>query len=259
MFELTREVRLVLPLGADEFASSTINGHAGYPGGDSLACFVTVQATLAGEPDPTTGYLINIKDVDRAIRGQGFEFLRDSMRKNRTAAAEVARGMFDLLAAPWPNMSGLRLGLSPYTSVSIEKAEHPMVRLSRKFEFSAAHRLHNPDLTPQANVDLFGKCNNPHGHGHNYELEVTIAGKSPSTSLIPIDKLDQIVFAQVIQKFDHKFLNIETPEFSTLNPTVENIAATIHHLLKAKLAEAGATLAAVTVWETPKTSCRYSE
>lgn len=133
-----------------------------------------------------------------------------------------------------------------------------MVRFSQKFEFSAAHRLHNPALGPAENAALFGKCNNPHGHGHNYELEVTLRGPPDAGGqLMPVHILEEIVMSSVIQKFDHKFLNVEVPEFAQLNPTVENIAKTIYDLLRPRLRQAQAELASVTVWETPKTWCEY--
>ena len=133
-----------------------------------------------------------------------------------------------------------------------------MVRLSQKFEFSASHRLHNPALADTANSQTYGKCNNPHGHGHNYELQVTVAGVPDSSGvIINVPDFERLVNDVIIRKFDHKNLNVELPEFKDIIPTVENIAMTIYGLLKPAL---GATkLASVTVWETPKTWCEYSE
>jgi 6-pyruvoyltetrahydropterin/6-carboxytetrahydropterin synthase len=134
-----------------------------------------------------------------------------------------------------------------------------MVRYSQKFEFSAAHRLHNPDLSDEENRRLFGKCNNPHGHGHNYELQVTVKGTPPDHSaLIAIDDFERIVAETVIDRFDHKNLNAQVPEFAELIPSVENIAMVIYRLLRPQFA-GKALLASVTVWETPKTWCEYSE
>ncbi len=135
-----------------------------------------------------------------------------------------------------------------------------MVRLSQKFEFSATHRLHNPALSSEENRQTFGKCNNPHGHGHNYELQVTLRGKPDASGiLIDIPDFETIVANAVIDRFDHKNLNIELPEFRELIPTVENIARVIYRLLKPRFDGAGAALASVTVWETPKTWCEYSD
>ena len=135
-----------------------------------------------------------------------------------------------------------------------------MVRLSQKFEFSATHRLHNPAISETENRRVFGKCNNPHGHGHNYELQVTLRGKPDVNGvLIEIPAFERIVAGTVIDRFDHKNLNLELPEFKELVPTVENIAMTIYRLLKPRFEGERATLASVTVWETPKTWCEYSE
>ena len=133
-----------------------------------------------------------------------------------------------------------------------------MVHLSQKFEFSASHRLHNPALPDATNADTYGKCNNPHGHGHNYELQVTVAGVPDSSGMIiNVPDFERLVNDTVIRKFDHKNLNVELPEFKDVIPTVENIAMTIYRLLKPALGKA--KLASVTVWETPKTWCEYSE
>ena len=135
-----------------------------------------------------------------------------------------------------------------------------MVRLSQRFEFSATHRLHNPSLSDEENRRLFGKCNNPHGHGHNYELEVTLSGRPDASGLLAdLPAFERIVATTIIDRFDHKNLNIELPEFRELIPTVENISMTIYRLLKPKFDRTGAKLAAVTLWETPKTWCEYSE
>jgi len=135
-----------------------------------------------------------------------------------------------------------------------------MVRLSQKFEFSASHRLHNPALSDEENRRHFGKCNNPHGHGHNYVLQVTLAGLPDCNGfIVDIPRFEEIVAATVIEPLDHRYLNLEIPEFSDLIPTVENIAMVIYRMLKPKLEAIGAKLAGVTLWETTKTWCEYME
>src|SRR5262249_17554479 len=137
----------------------------------------------------------------------------------------------------------------------------PMIRLSQKFELSASHRLHSAALSDDENRRTFGKCNNPHGHGHNYELQVTITGAPAEDRgvLINVPAFERTVKEVVIDPFDHKNLNVEVPQFRELIPTVENIAMTIYRMLKPKLKSDHASLASVTVWETPKTWCEYSE
>jgi 6-pyruvoyltetrahydropterin/6-carboxytetrahydropterin synthase len=159
-----------------------------------------------------------------------------------------------------PTLEALELRLSPFLAYSALRSELHMVRLSQKFEFSATHRLHNPALSDDENSRTYGKCNNPHGHGHNYEVQVTLAGTPGKTGLlIDVPAFERIVATTVINRFDHKNLNVELPEFRDVIPSVENIAATIFRLLKLPIGDAGAKLASVTVWETPKTWCEYSE
>ena len=135
-----------------------------------------------------------------------------------------------------------------------------MIRLSQMFEFSAAHRLHNPSLDDESNRRMFGKCNNPHGHGHNYQVQVTLKGEVDDNGLlIDLPEFERIVAQTLIQRFDHKHLNLECEEFRSLIPSVENIARVSYELLKPRFSDHRAKLASVTVWETPKTWCQYGE
>jgi 6-pyruvoyltetrahydropterin/6-carboxytetrahydropterin synthase len=128
------------------------------------------------------------------------------------------------------------------------------------FEFSASHRLHNPALSEEENRRTFGKCNNPYGHGHNYQLQVTLAGVADGNGLlVDVPAFERIVKEAVVDRFDHKNLNVEVGEFEGVIPSVENIARVIYGLLKGRFGAQGVKLASVTVWETPKTWCEYSE
>ena len=111
------------------------------------------------------------------------------------------------------------------------------VAVFRKEHFNAAHRLHNPAWSEERNNEVFGLCNNPHFHGHNYELIVKVAGHpDPETGyLIDMKHLSDMVKEEVIKRFDHKNLNLDTVEFANLNPTAENIARVIYDLLRLKL------------------------
>ena len=108
------------------------------------------------------------------------------------------------------------------------------VAVFRKEHFNAAHRLHNPLLSNEENEQLFGKCNNKHYHGHNYELIVQVTGlPDPKTGyVIDMKVLSDIIKEKVLDRFDHKNLNLDTKEFASLNPTAENIAIVIHDLLR---------------------------
>ncbi len=112
-----------------------------------------------------------------------------------------------------------------------------IVSVFRKAHFNAAHRLHNPSLSEQENKKLFGLCNNPNFHGHNYALEVKVTGEiDPVTGYVIDTKiLKDIIQKEVHDRFDHRNLNIDTEEFKNLNPTAENIAVVIWNLIKPHL------------------------
>jgi 6-pyruvoyltetrahydropterin/6-carboxytetrahydropterin synthase len=103
--------------------------------------------------------------------------------------------------------------------------------------FNAAHRLHNNNWSDEKNKKIFGKCNNPHYHGHNYDLEVKIIGYCDSETGYVIDTkiLSDLIEDKILKRFDHKNLNLDTEEFKNLNPTAENIARVIYDLLKPEL------------------------
>ncbi len=109
-----------------------------------------------------------------------------------------------------------------------------MLSLTRRYHFSASHRLHSPLLSASENAAVFGKCNNPHGHGHNYVLSVTAAGEVDERTglLVRIKDLDRLVDEKVLHLFAHHDINRDVPEFSGLIPTTENIALIIAGLLQ---------------------------
>ena len=125
-----------------------------------------------------------------------------------------------------------------------------MVYLTRKAEFSASHVYHNPELSPEENRRVFGKCNNPHGHGHNYMLEVTVKGEVDQTSgfVVDLKQLKEVMHREVLDAMDHRFLNKEVSEFLHQIPTTENIAIVVWNRLVTKLKNA--TLHRVRVYET---------
>ena len=123
--------------------------------------------------------------------------------------------------------------------------------------FNAAHRLFNNEWSDENNEDVFGKCNNPYYHGHNYELEIKVIGKiNPLTGfVVDVKELKRIVNDKVITPFDHRNLNVEVPDFQSLNPTVENIAKVIYDKI---LPELGGELELkITLYETPRNYAEY--
>ena len=109
------------------------------------------------------------------------------------------------------------------------------IRVFRKAHFNAAHRLFNPNWSDEKNQEVFGKCNNPNYHGHNYDLEVSVRGEiDPETGyVIDLSVLKDLIKEHVENRYDHKNLNLDTEDFKNLNPTAENIAAVIWKRLRA--------------------------
>lgn len=131
------------------------------------------------------------------------------------------------------------------------------VAVFRKEHFNAAHRLHNPAWDHAKNEEVFGKCNNPNFHGHNYELTVKVTGvPDPETGyVIDLKFLSDLIEEKVIERFDHKNLNLDTDDFKTLNPTAENIVIVIHDLLRPHINEENDLQ--VRLYETPRNFVEY--
>jgi 6-pyruvoyltetrahydropterin/6-carboxytetrahydropterin synthase len=268
MVRLTREVRFGIDLAAGATADRDVadggNGFAGRPTLTGFGAFLLLRVTVEGEPDPQSGYLLNIKEIDDVVRKRAVPAFREAVLHDRSTSPE--RLVFQCAAElreSWSpvRLRALELCLTPFLSFTWTVSEPDMIRLSQKFEFSAAHRLHNPSFSHEENLATFGKCNNPHGHGHNYELQVTVAGipDAKTGRLIAVDELERLVDEHVIGVFDHKHLNLEVPEFLTLNPSVENIAKVIYERLAPALNRTPSKLEKVIVWETPKTWAEYGE
>jgi 6-pyruvoyltetrahydropterin/6-carboxytetrahydropterin synthase len=132
------------------------------------------------------------------------------------------------------------------------------ITVYRKAHFNAAHRLFRKDWSDQKNEAVFGKCNNPNYHGHNYELIVGLSGEIDQETgyLIDLKILKDLIFEEVEKPFDHKNLNLDVPEFKELNPTVENIAVVIWNKLRKELEDKYKIT--VTLYETPRNFVTYT-
>ena len=132
------------------------------------------------------------------------------------------------------------------------------VTVSRRAHFNAAHRLYRPNWSDEKNEAIFGKCNNPHYHGHNYELIVSVTGEvDPETGyVVDVKILKDFIKSEIEDNLDHKNLNLEVPEFKHKNPTAENIVIFIYNKLKVVL-EDDLDLE-VTLYETPRNFVSYS-
>ncbi len=131
------------------------------------------------------------------------------------------------------------------------------VSVYRKEHFCAAHRLNNPSWSEEKNYAVFGKCNNPNYHGHNYEMDVKVTGEPAADTgfVIDLKYLSDLIKETVIDKLDHKNFNLDIPEFSNLNPTAENIAIVIYDILRSKIDDK--LDMQIRLYETPRNFVEY--
>jgi len=220
---------------------------------------------VQGNPDPRTGYLVDIKRIDMAVRRSIGSAIERSGRLDPAVApmgplAELIRILTSDLGSA---LVWVRWRLGPYHAIQMGRDDPSTVLLRQRFEFAAAHRLHVPDLSDEENRRIFGKCNNPNGHGHNYVIEpcVAVSVDPGGGTTLPLDTIERITNEHVIERFDHKHLNLDTEQFGPggVNPSVENIARVCYDLLEGPIRTlgAGVRLRSVTVWETDRTSCTY--
>lgn len=229
-----------------------------------------LKVTLGGQVDARTGMVINIKELDRMLKEIGTEFDHKFINLDHPAflervpttenlASYIHQRLEEKLRAESAShrLTRVRLYEEPtlWAEVVCEKGA-PMITFTKTFGFSAAHRLHSKELSDEENLAIFGKCNNRNGHGHNYELEVTVKGTiDPQTGMImDLGELMQTVQEKILERFDHKHLNEDTADFRTLNPTGENIVRVIWTLLEPHL---GGQLVRIGLWETPKNFFEY--
>lgn len=261
MFTLTREVRFAINAGDDpQLWQKPTNTYGGYPSVVGMGLPLTVRVTVAGSLDPQSAYLMNIKTIDAAV----LEQLPALSRRCQSPGAnpgQLIQLLHQALYLKWPErLRRVELRSTPTLGHSIDSTEPTMMKLSQRFEFSASHRLHNPSLDDAQNAETYGKCNNVAGHGHNYEVQVTLRGTpGPDGVLMHLPTLEHAVARHAIDLLDHKHLNTEVDAFAGTIPSVENIAKVIYTWLKPVLKTDSASLASVTVWETQKTWCEYTE
>jgi len=268
--ELARTVRFCVSLASRDALhapNGSRNTFAASPAMKGLGAFYELTVRCAGVPDPQTGYLISVSTIDQAVRSHAVPRIAAAVVQNPDMEpAELLPEIINALRErlPGPRLVSVEWRLTPFYAVTMDEALPGRVLLTDRFEFAAAHRLHAPELSDEENQRCFGRCNNPSGHGHNYQVEVAVSlaltspGTPQTTPRFSLVELEAIVMDRVIQRFDHKHLNLDTEEFRSLNPTVEHLAVTCYRLLEGPMADAGARLERVTIWETEKTSCSFS-
>jgi 6-pyruvoyltetrahydropterin/6-carboxytetrahydropterin synthase len=215
-----------------------------------------VEATVSGQVNPRTGMVVNIKQVKSVLKEVLSHFDHQDLNGDHPAFANtaptserVAMLMFDTLASRIDDGRLERLRLFETDDVFFE-IYHPDSRLNqpaprgamlitRRYTFSAAHRLHAPSLSEAENAALFLDCNNPNGHGHNYQLEVTVNGQLDSDTGLATDHhaLDDAINKAVVSRYHYRHLNDDLPEFADLVTTSENIIRVIWQRLTEALGE----------------------
>jgi 6-pyruvoyltetrahydropterin/6-carboxytetrahydropterin synthase len=264
MVRLTRTVRVTIDQSGVGDAPPRVNA-GGTPTMAGLGRSYEFDVECRGEPDGASGYLVDIKVIDRAVRESIGPLLARACAGNSGAdPAQLIRDWGGALGAALPGLQRLRWRLTPWYSVETNMNRRDEVVIRQQFEFAAAHRLHVAGLSDEENRRLFGKCNNPAGHGHNYRLEPAVAvraeaGRPPRFCLTDLERETMRV---IVDRFDHTHLNQDTREFGAggVNPSVENIARVCFELLGPAIeraSEGSAVLRQVVVWETDRTSAAY--
>ncbi len=263
MHKLIRQVRFSInPFLAEKCEG--FNSYASKPAGEGLAIFLELSVEIAGEVEPATGFVVNVADIDKNVREFAIPVFAGQIRQDFSRAKHIGLSILaELLKTAWniladkfgtAQLSKLSLKLNPFRKMAIDLKDPEMIYFSEKFEFAAMHKLWNDDFSEQQNLEVFGKCANPAGHGHNYIVEVTI--KTPTgKDGFHICDFEKIVDNELIQFLDHKNLNADVSHFSKTIPTVENITVFAWNKLQGKFPQA--VLHCVTVWETDKTYCSY--
>lgn len=219
---------------------------------------VVLTVYYNGSVPEKNGMVVNISDIKpalaKAIAPLDGAMLtgRDDILKQPPSAENIVKFLWESLPAQVEEGTLSRVVLDVSSRLRVEKTPD-LMRLTRKYEFAAAHRLCSPTLSDEENTSLYGKCSNLAGHGHNYGLEVTIEGTPDDNGFILApDKLDAIVENEIFERFDHKHLNEDCPEFENLIPTSENFARVIFAVLREKLQSEGHKLAKIGLHETQK-------
>ncbi len=256
MIRLSREIRFSL---TNDFFDVK-NSWAGWPISHQTAPHLALRCVVCGTPNPKTGYLCDIKDLDLLLRTIVVDDLIPHLDQHPNIESLITT-IFRRALQSWNSPAAIEeisLRPSAFLDFQILTRSPNMIQLTQQFEFSAAHRLHSPDLTADENRAVYGKCNNPNGHGHNYVVEVTIAQNNcPSTgALIELGKFQDTVNRLIIDRLDHKHLNLDVDYFRNVIPSVENISIAIWDWLDGQFDTA--QLSKIRVYETPKTWAEYS-
>ena len=220
-----------------------------------------LYVSMLGELDQY-GMVLNLSDVKKVIKREvtsqlDFAYLNDvwpEFQATLPTTEHMARVIWQRLQ---PHLPIVKIQLFEHPELWAEYTGNDMeAYLTISTHFSAAHRLALPTLSYDENVEIYGKCARPHGHGHNYHLEVTVKGETDARTgmIADLAELQQAIDDHVVEPFDHTFLNKDIPYFEQVVPTAENIAIHIRDLLREPIAQTGAQLHKVKLIESPNNS-----
>ena len=216
-----------------------------------VGAYFEVTVHLHAQPNAVSGMVWSIHHIDDLVRTRFAPAAARSLVPGGPLPGAVLKAFIESITADEPMPVQVDWHLNPRLQFSMRPQAMHEVLIAHRFQFAASHRLHVPDLDAAENEALFGKCCRENGHGHNYSVEVDVA--APLDGPFTRHHLDALVESNVIERFDHKHLNIDCPEFADRCPTVEHITMVCHDLLVEPIAAAGARLRQVRVWETQKT------
>jgi len=239
------------------------NSYAGKPCGEGLSLFFELNLGLAGVAKEQTGFVMNVTDIDKATREQAVlifcDYISEQYKQQKHVTLKDLTALLSKTRDALKNklegamLIELSLALNPYRKIAFDCEDMKMFYYSEKFDFAAMHKLWNDELSEDKNFEVFGKCANPNGHGHNYTVEVTIKAKTDED--IKIGGFENIVDKELISLVDHKNLNMDVQDLNGINPTIENISAFAWERLNDKFG--AAKLHSVSVWESDRTFCTY--
>ena len=226
-----------------------------------------LEVTVHGPVDPDHGMVVNLAAVKESLRREIVGPLDGRCLDGENGAPDfrtpeaLARGIWVMLGGRLAGRPVHRVRLAGRPSPTVDCFEGDEMDVTRVYEFSASHRLHSAALSEEENVRVFGKCNNPRGHGHNYVIEVTLRGRpGKSGELLAAPEFDRIVAAEVVDRWDHKNLNEDLSEFRSRNPTAEEIVRIAWDRLHEPLGAAaagGACLHRLKLRETDRNHVEY--
>jgi len=222
-----------------------------------------LEVTTAGPVDPATGMVINVTDLKRIVGGVLQNFDHKHLNEDtpyftdrQPTTENIVQVLWTLITPELPTGVRLhRLRLYETDDIFADFYGGSTASFSRSYQFSAAHRLDSPQLSADENIALYGKCNNPKGHGHNYRFEVTVTGPVDPASGMVINLVDLDAAVQpLLDELDHTHLDRQHAFFSEQPSTAENVVAYLWQRLVAVL---GAQLRWIKLWETPNNIFEY--